>query len=86
VRLQGYFTDPTDDTGMNRLIRARLAAHQGPLYLLSAAWDRGAVGEVLPQFGLAADLSACERVESNLQPPPDEAMTISLCPVTRTGP
>lgn len=86
LRLQGYFTDPKDGTGMNRLIRERLAAHQGPLYLLSAAWDREAVKEVLPQFGLTADFSACERVVSNLQPPPDEAMRISLCPVMRTGP
>lgn len=85
LRLQGYFTDPKDDTGMNRLIRARLAAHAGPLYLLSAAWDRDAVNTVLPQFGLSADFAACGQVVSNLQPPPEEAMRISLCPVTRTG-
>jgi hypothetical protein len=85
VRLQGYFTDPRDDTGMNRLIRARLAAHQGPLYLLSAAWDKDAVKAVLPQFGLSADFAACGQVLSNLQPLPEEAMKISLCPVARTG-
>ncbi len=86
LRLQGYFTDPKDDTGMNRLIRARLAAHDGPLYILVAAWDWDTAKGVLPQFGLTADFSACERVLSNLQPPPDDAMRISLCPVTRTGP
>ncbi|MBX7199032.1 MAG: hypothetical protein K1X51_06605 [Rhodospirillaceae bacterium] len=86
VRLQGYFTDPKDDTGMNRLIRERLAAHQGSFYLLSAAWDHDVAVAVLPQFGLSADFSACERVVTNLQPPPDEAMRITLCPVTRTGP
>ncbi len=86
IRLQGYFTDPKDDTGMNRLIRERLAAHNGPLILLVAAWDWDAAKVVLPQFGLTADFTACERVVSNLQPPPDEAMRISLCPVTRTGP
>lgn len=86
VRLQGYFTDPKDDTGMNRLIRERLAAHEGPFYLLSAAWDRDAATAVLPQFGLAADFAACQRVVSNLQPPPDEAMTITLCPVARAAP
>ena len=85
LRLQGYFTDPKDDTGVNRLIRARLAAHQGPFTLLSAAWDRNTVEVVLPQFGLAADFSACGEVKSNIRPPPEDGMRISLCPVMRTG-
>ncbi len=85
VRLQGYFTDPKDDTGVNRVIRARIKAHQGPFYLLFAAWDRNTVDVVLPQFGLSGDFSACGEVTSNVRPPPEDAMKISLCPVTPAG-
>ena len=80
LRLQSYLVHPDHgDTGINRRMRDAIAAHRaagGDLYLLIAHWETWTVENVLPHYGLTADVTACRPVTSNLDEP------MMLCPVS----
>lgn len=67
LRIQGYFNDPNDgDTGFNRLLRERITAHQGDIFLLVASWEEDKAARALAYYGLAADFAHCADLATNL--------------------
>ena len=67
LRLQGYFNDPNDrDTGFNRLLRRRIAVHDGDIFLVVAEWEEDKAARVLAHYGLAADFVHCADLVTNL--------------------
>jgi len=67
LRLQGYFNDPNDgDTGFNRLLRARITAHAGEIFLLVAGWEEDKAQRVLTHYGLSTDFSQCADLVTNI--------------------
>ena len=78
LRPQSYLVEPTHATRFTETLRARIAAHGGPLYLLQPIWERHAGRAVLPQFGLAPTAD-CRPVPNNLD---DE---LELCAVERVA-
>jgi len=78
LRLHSYFAHPDQgDTGLNRMMADRIAAHTGPIELLVAPWELWTIGNILHRYALTADPAACRPVTSNLDEP------MKLCPVTR---
>lgn len=67
LRIQGYFNDPDDgETGFNRLIRERISAHTGDIFLLVASWEEDKAARALAYYGLAADFDQCTDLATNL--------------------
>ena len=67
LRIQGYFNDPNDgDTGFNRLLQKRIAAHEGAVFLLVAAWEEDKAARALMHYGFAADFDQCADLVTNL--------------------
>lgn len=80
VRIQSNFMDPRHgDTGFNRLLRARVAAHDGPFLVLNTPGDAASAAEALDAYGLVLVAGTCQMVHTNLGEP------LSLCTAERTG-
>jgi hypothetical protein len=81
LRIDGWLVQGSDaSTGLAREMRTRVAAHRGPLFLLSAPLESDAAMEAMQHYGLRVDLNSprCARVTSNISIP------LSLCPVPRS--
>lgn len=79
LRPYSYLAEPHHAMRFMDTMRARIAAHTGPIYVLQAEWEKWAGEKALPAFGLAPTLE-CRKVASNLD---DE---IELCAVRRVPP
>lgn len=67
VRIRGnVIGPPIPEWGLDRLVRARIAAHPGPLLLLVAAPAAPALAEALQRHALHLDAATCAPVESPL--------------------
>lgn len=82
LRPHSYLVEPGHATRLMDEMRARIAAHAGPIYLLRAEWESAAAEKVLPSFGLIPTAD-CRTVASNLVAPDDE---VELCAVRRAPP
>ena len=79
LRLQGYFNDPNEgDTGFNRLLRGRISAHKGDIFLLVAEWEEDKAARVLAHYGLATDFDQCADLITNL------SRDLKWCALSRT--
>lgn len=78
IRIQSNFASPEEPKGINRIIKERVDAHVGPLWLLIPTYDAPWVAQkVLPQFGLKAKLKQCRVISNNL------SEDLYLCPLSR---
>lgn len=78
LRLHSYFIHPDHgDIKLNQVMRDRIAQHQGDFYWLVAHWEVWTAKDILPRYGLAADMDHCQLVTSNLDEP------MMLCRVVR---
>lgn len=67
LRIYGYLNVPEQtDSGLNKLARSRIEAHQGAFYVLFPEKERPNAVTSLGAYGLAADFETCLPVESNL--------------------
>lgn len=67
VRIQSNFIHPDSyDNGYIHLLRVRVAAHRGALYILSSVPDAGIADAAARSYGLAALTDRCGLVRSNL--------------------
>ncbi|WP_225889847.1 hypothetical protein [Indioceanicola profundi] len=79
-RLHSYFQHPDQGpTGLNRKMADAIAAHDGDFYLLVAHWEVWTADDILPRYGLRADMEDCRPVTSNLDEP------MMLCRVHKAG-
>jgi hypothetical protein len=79
IRPHSYLLDPRQPTKMGDVMRDRIAAHQGDLFLLRASWELWPAVELLPLFGLALTPNSCRPVRANLD------NEIELCGLTRVA-
>lgn len=81
LRIDGGFTTPREDgVGFNTLMRQTVAAHPGPLYILTIPTDRRSPETSAAAYGLTVDWSDCRVVTSTIGWMPYE-----LCAVRRAG-
>ena len=81
LRIDGGFTTPREpEVGFNTLMRDTIAAHQGPIYVLTIPTDRASPEASTAAYGLAVDWNDCRPVTSTIGWMPYE-----LCAVRRAG-
>lgn len=67
VRIRGnVMGPPIPEWGLDRLVRARIAAHRGPLLLVVAAPAAPALAEALQRHALQLDAASCTPIDSRL--------------------
>ncbi len=82
LRIDGWMVQPRDDSGLTRMMRARVAAHLakgGDLFLISDTMDMPRSREAIEDYGLAIRLPQCQQFDTNL------VGTYQWCPVTTPG-
>jgi len=80
LRIEGWLATPDDDrTGIAVLMRQRVTAHQGPLYVLFHPDEEKRARENLPFYSLKMKESGCASVASNIGP------ALFLCEIERPG-
>ena len=81
LRIDGGFTTPREEgVGFNTLMRQAVAAHEGPLYILTIPTDRVSPETSAAAYGLTVDWTDCRAVTSTIGWMPYE-----LCAVRRAG-
>lgn len=84
LRIQGWLIGSKDDqSGFGRTMHERVAAHQGPLYLLYWLRERDQALTSIADYGLALDESGCKTVTSNVGAILDQGYKVELCPLIR---
>jgi hypothetical protein len=69
LRIQGYFTGPSDNPNeTDRLMRRAIAAHTGPLYILYRVYEEWHAGMTLADYGLRLDPSTCVTFVPEVEP------------------
>jgi hypothetical protein len=79
VRIESNFARPEEAVGINRIIRDRVEAHQGPFMLLMPPWQLGTGEDALAAFHLKLDEPSCQTVVDRLY----DDKPLSLCKVDR---
>jgi hypothetical protein len=79
IRIDGWLAQPTDGSGLTSLMRARVAAHRGDLFLLAAPRERAAADRATAAYGLEIVSTHCRDIRSNLGGP------YQLCPLQRSA-
>lgn len=79
LRIDGWLAQPADATGLTALMRTRVAAHRGDLFLLAAPWERSAADLATNAYGLEIVTVQCREVRSNFGGP------YQLCPLRRSA-
>ncbi len=70
LRIHSYFIHPDHgDILLNKAMHERIGKHEGDIFWLVAHWELWTAEHVLPYYGLAADMSDCGLVKSNLDEP-----------------
>jgi hypothetical protein len=78
LRIDGWLAQPNDATGLTALMRARVAAHHGDVFLLAAPREHMAADRAVAAYGLEIVTARCRDVRSNLGGP------YELCPLRRS--
>jgi hypothetical protein len=79
LRIDGWLAQPDDCSGLTALMRTRVAAHRGDLFLLAAPEERAAADHATAAYGLEIVTAQCRQIRSNLGGP------YQLCPLRRTA-
>lgn len=66
LRPQSYLVEPTHATRFNEVLRARIAAHTGEMFILQATWEKAAGERVLPFYNLRTVPGSCRPLPTNL--------------------
>jgi len=66
LRIDGWMFQPEDGSLLTRQLKARVAAHKGPLILISDAYDMGRASAAVLDYGLAIDWLKCRMFDTNL--------------------
>jgi len=77
IRIDGWLAQPTDGSGLTKLMRTRVAAHLGDLFLLAAPRERAAALGAADAYGLEIITAQCREIRSNFAGP------YQLCPLRR---
>jgi len=87
LRIQGWLVGSKDRTsGFGRAMHDRVAAHEGPLYLLYWPREREAALQSIADYDLAMDDPGCRTVNTNVSVLLDQGLPLQLCPLTRKSP
>jgi hypothetical protein len=79
LRIDGWLAEPDDASGLTALMRVRVAAHRGDLFLLAAPREQTAADRATTAYGLEIVTAQCREVRSNLGGP------YQLCPLRRSA-
>jgi hypothetical protein len=66
LRIDGWMMQPEDGSYLTGEMRRRVAAHQGPLFLIADAYDMGRASAAVVDYGLAIDWQKCRIFTTNL--------------------
>ena len=77
LRIDGWLAEPGDASGLTALMRARVAAHRGDLFLLAAPTEHMAADRATRAYGLEIVTARCREIHSNLGGP------YQLCPLRK---
>ncbi|MGA7710674.1 MAG: hypothetical protein WCA81_02140 [Rhizomicrobium sp.] len=66
LRIDGWMMQPEDGTELTREMKKRVYHHQGPLFLISDAYDMGRASAAVLDYGLAIDWLKCRMFDTNL--------------------
>ena len=77
LRIDGWMMQPEDGSYLTGEMRRRVAAHNGPLFLIADAYDMGRASAAIVDYGLAIDWQKCRIFVTNL------TGTYQWCPLLR---
>jgi len=80
LRIDGWMMQPEDGSLLTRQMKARVAAHKGPLFLIADAYDMGRASAAILDYGLAIDWLKCRMFDTNL------TGAYQWCPLARRQP
>ena len=66
LRIDGWMMQPEDGSQLTREMKKRVYHHQGPLFLISDAYDMGRASAAVLDYGLAIDWLKCRMFDTNL--------------------
>jgi hypothetical protein len=66
LRIDGWMMQPEDGSLLTREMKGRVAAHKGPIFLISEANDMGRASAAALDYGLAIDWLKCRLFDTNL--------------------
>jgi hypothetical protein len=79
LRIQSNFVHPGDSLSrFTTMMKARIAAHTGPLALIYLRQEQGLVEKALAEYDLVADLASCADIPNSL-----DDRGVLLCGVTK---
>jgi hypothetical protein len=79
LRVQGFLIGPGDGTTLSALVKDRVAAHNGDLYLFFVGHEGEIAARAMQPLGLSIERSQCQQISSNLGP------ALSFCPLSRVA-
>jgi hypothetical protein len=77
LRIDGWMMQPRDGSYLTQEMKRRVAAHQGPLFLIADAYDMGRASAAVVDYGLAIEWQKCRIFTTNL------TGAYQWCPLTR---
>jgi hypothetical protein len=77
LRIDGWMMQPRDGSYLTQEMRRRVAAHNGPLFLIADAYDMGRASAAVVDYGLAIEWQKCRIFTTNL------TGAYQWCPLTR---
>ena len=77
LRIDGWMLQPMDGSGLTKLMRRRVSAHKGALYLIADAYGMTRAHDAVDEYGLAIDWPKCNLFDTNLMG------AYQLCPLFR---
>jgi hypothetical protein len=80
LRIQGWLAGPGDSSGLSAVMRERVAAHRGDLFLLYLPAERPLAIEAAAAYHLRIEASQCQQLNSNLGGP------YAFCPLVAAEP
>ena len=80
LRIQGWLAGPDDVSGLSAVMRARVAAHSGDLFLLYSPLERQLAVEAAAAYHLRIEAAQCQQLNSNFGGP------YAFCPLLAAEP
>jgi hypothetical protein len=77
LRIQGFLAGPDDGSRLTAMMRERVAAHRGALYLLTPYSDGEITGRAVKAYALRLEEARCSALTTSL------TKAYRLCPLTR---
>ena len=80
LRIDGWMMQPEDGSYLTKVMKRRVYAHKGPIFLIADAYDMGRASAAVLDYGLAIDWHKCRIFTTNL------AGAYQWCPLVRRSP